>query len=308
MDGLKFFQAWDNFLGLFRAANMPNQNTNPPSEDREVPQDELGDHEEPLDKDAPSEDDTDKQSDTGGSEDHSETDPTDPTDDTNASEPDNVGRDNPIPRVNGSIAVAFSVFCRQAFDSVVMKVEVTVSKVKDFISNAIQTFKEKGFWDTAKEAGAWMKAHPWETARIVAPIVAVIITAITLFAVGFGPAGVAAGSTAAIIQAGIGNVVANSLFATCTSAMMGGSGGLIIFGGVWAMSTVTTAASMSAWKRWKSRNDQSVVLFPGVAPNDISKKMKDAAENFVVGSMLLAAYVTYRIKSWLQSRRRTKSD
>ena len=61
----------------------------------------------------------------------------------------------------------------------------------------------------------------------------------TLF--GFGTAGVAAGSAAAAVQAGIGNVVAGSLFATMTSlGMQGVFVGSTIWGGI---TTVVGAAA-----------------------------------------------------------------
>ncbi|EUC47385.1 hypothetical protein COCMIDRAFT_24708 [Bipolaris oryzae ATCC 44560] len=313
----KFFNAWAEIPRMFRAANLPSQDSDTPSENAEAPQNEYEQPEQPkepeqssrpeqsMDPKVPSENDTDKHSDAGRSENDSDAGFPDVT---NASEPNDDGHNNPTPRGNGSIAKRFKILCRGVFDSVVIKVEMAVSHVKDFISNTIQTIKEKGLLDTAKEVGKWMKAHPWETALIVAPIVATMITAITLLAIGFGPTGIAAGNTAAIIQAGIGNVVAHSLFATCTSAMMGGYGAPIIFGGVWALASVATAALESAWKRWNSHKDRRLILMPRAPLKDFSKQVKDAAENFMIGSMLVAAYVTYRIKSWLQSRRRSESD
>ncbi|OAG24826.1 hypothetical protein CC77DRAFT_1058011 [Alternaria alternata] len=112
------------------------------------------------------------------------------------------------------------------------KATFLATQAKDAVTEAVNKVRELGFIGTAKAIGEWIKLHPWETALIVVPLVALIATAIALSATGFGPAGIVAGSTAAIIQAGIGNVVAGSIFATCTSAMMGGSGALIVFGGV----------------------------------------------------------------------------
>ncbi|KAJ1323018.1 Interferon-induced 6-16 family [Microdochium nivale] len=59
---------------------------------------------------------------------------------------------------------------------------------------------------------------------IVAPAIGV------LNMVGFGAGGIVGGTTAATIQAGIGNVAARSLFATCTSAAASGYGVAVLAG------------------------------------------------------------------------------
>ena len=66
--------------------------------------------------------------------------------------------------------------------------------------------------------------------------------------IGFGAAGPVAGSIAAGIQAGIGNVAAGSLFATLQSAAMGGFGVAIVSGTVEAGAGVLAAASL--FVRW----------------------------------------------------------
>ncbi|KAJ1323019.1 Interferon-induced 6-16 family [Microdochium nivale] len=59
---------------------------------------------------------------------------------------------------------------------------------------------------------------------VIIPCVAVGVVLLVLKLIGFGPAGVCAGSAAAAMQASIGSVTTPSLFATCTSAAAGGYG------------------------------------------------------------------------------------
>ncbi|CAN9222043.1 unnamed protein product [Alternaria alternata] len=157
------------------------------------------------------------------------------------------------------------------------KATFLATQAKDAVTEAVNKVRELGFIGTAKAIGEWIKLHPWETALIVVPLVALIATAIALSATGFGPAGIVAGSTAAIIQAGIGNVVAGSIFATCTSAMMGGSGALIVFGGVWLGSTVFMASLAVAWKRWRDRSQLAMVLSRSDSPKTAAEEVKQAA-------------------------------
>ncbi|KZM28362.1 uncharacterized protein EKO05_0005186 [Ascochyta rabiei] len=96
----------------------------------------------------------------------------------------------------------------------------------------------------------WVKAHPWETAAIINPLILLACTPFILGAVGFTSSGIAAGSIAAGIHAGIGSVAAGSAFATLTSAAMGGYGAIIVFGGVWAVPTAVLGM-VAIWKRWK---------------------------------------------------------
>jgi len=82
-----------------------------------------------------------------------------------------------------------------------------------------------------------------------------------LGAVGFSAAGPVASSTAARVQAGIGNVVAESLFATAQSISMGGTIPPLVTavgGGVGAAAATgasTSAASrVAACLRWRGRS------------------------------------------------------
>jgi hypothetical protein len=67
------------------------------------------------------------------------------------------------------------------------------TQAKDAVTESVKKVKELGFIGTAKAIGEWIKLHPWETALIVVPLVALIATAIALSATGFGPAGIVAG-------------------------------------------------------------------------------------------------------------------
>ncbi|CAN9165287.1 unnamed protein product [Alternaria alternata] len=187
------------------------------------------------------------------------------------------------------------------------KATFLATQAKDAVTEAVNKVRELGFIGTAKAIGEWIKLHPWETALIVVPLVALIATAIALSATGFGPAGIVAGSTAAIIQAGIGNVVAGSIFATCTSAMMGGSGALIVFGGVWLGSTVFMASLVVAWKRWRDRSQLAMVLSRSDSPKTAAEEVKQAASDAVFWTMCAAAYVVYRVKSWYRGHGRGDS-
>lgn len=71
---------------------------------------------------------------------------------------------------------------------------------------------------------------------------AVAVVSLCLTAVGFAPAGIAAGSLAASIQSTIGTVAAGSMFATLQS--LGASGALAIAGTVGAG---VAAIGASAW-------------------------------------------------------------
>ncbi|TAQ86342.1 hypothetical protein B7494_g5308 [Chlorociboria aeruginascens] len=84
-------------------------------------------------------------------------------------------------------------------------------------------------WDQAPTAlRAWIEAHPYQTAFLVMNGVIVlapgVLSAPVLAALGWGGAGVRAGSFAAGLQSTIGNVGARSAFAYVQSAAMGGYG------------------------------------------------------------------------------------
>jgi len=78
-------------------------------------------------------------------------------------------------------------------------------------------------------------------ATVAVPGVAVGAVVSGLGFVGFSATGVVGGTIAATTQAGIGNVVAQSLFATATSAAAGGYGIATITGAVQAIGGATAA-------------------------------------------------------------------
>ena len=104
------------------------------------------------------------------------------------------------------------------------------------------------------------------------------------------------------MHAGIGSVVAGSVFTTCTSAMMGGYGAVIIFGGVWAISTVSLILVAAMRKRWKSHHERALVPRDLATSKSASEIAKQAASDAVFWSMVAVAYAVYRFKSWYRGR------
>ncbi|KAF2873207.1 hypothetical protein BDV95DRAFT_605763 [Massariosphaeria phaeospora] len=98
----------------------------------------------------------------------------------------------------------------------------------------VQDLKNTDWTGLPADAKGWIERHPGQTAGIaagfLAPPLAVMAVPAVLGAAGFTAGGVAAGSAAAGIQAGIGNVVAGSVFATLQSAAMGGAGAAVVNG------------------------------------------------------------------------------
>ncbi|KAI4612865.1 hypothetical protein J4E80_006920 [Alternaria sp. BMP 0032] len=182
------------------------------------------------------------------------------------------------------------------------KVALLAAQARDAALDAVEKVKELGFIGTAKAIGHWMRLNPWKTALIVVPLVALAITAIALSATGFGPAGIVAGSAAAAMHAGIGSVVAGSVFATCTSAMMGGYGAVIIFGGVWAISTALVISVAVMRKRWKSHHERALVPQYLATSKSASEIAKQAASDAVFWGIVAVAYAVHRFKSWYRER------
>ncbi|KAK1656456.1 hypothetical protein BDP81DRAFT_389231 [Colletotrichum phormii] len=100
-----------------------------------------------------------------------------------------------------------------------------------------------------KKAIDWMRENPGTTAcyGLSASSLAVLaapalVAAPALGLAGFGSQGIVAGSAAAGIQAGIGNVVAPSLFATLQSAGAAGYGAAVVNGVIQAGAGVSATA------------------------------------------------------------------
>ncbi|QPH00569.1 hypothetical protein C2857_004319 [Epichloe festucae Fl1] len=100
----------------------------------------------------------------------------------------------------------------------------------------------KTFFGAARNVSA---AHPFAFAAVGAGLLVVagpgIVAAPLLGASGFGSLGPIAGSAAACVQSGIGNVVAGSAFATLQSAGMGGAGAAVVNGVVSTVGGVVAA-------------------------------------------------------------------
>ncbi|KAF2024472.1 hypothetical protein EK21DRAFT_94053 [Setomelanomma holmii] len=130
-------------------------------------------------------------------------------------------------------------------------VRAMMMSAHDALDLAIAALKKIDAFEVMKAALKWMKHHPWETAAIIIPLVILACTPAFLSLAGFTATGVAAGSIAAGIQAGIGgSVAAGSVFATLTSAAMAGYGVPIVFGSVWGISSAV-CWGIAAWKRWR---------------------------------------------------------
>ncbi|KAL1794495.1 hypothetical protein ACET3X_007916 [Alternaria dauci] len=126
-------------------------------------------------------------------------------------------------------------------------------KAEDALAIAVTALKNLHVATLMRAAVEWIKLHPWESVALLVPVVLMACTPAFLGVIGFTAGGVAAGSIAAGIQAGIGNVAAGSLFATLTSAGMAGYGAPVVFGGVGVVSSVV-CWGFAAWKRWRKRS------------------------------------------------------
>ncbi|KAL9631093.1 MAG: hypothetical protein Q9204_004395 [Flavoplaca sp. TL-2023a] len=107
--------------------------------------------------------------------------------------------------------------------------------------------KELHLDQVASDIETWVKAHPWKAAFYAASALSFfapeILSLPALEALGFGFAGVRAGSMAAKIQSVIGPVAARSVFAIWQSARMGGYGVEYVNGGVRALVALADAAA-----------------------------------------------------------------
>ncbi|KAH9871566.1 hypothetical protein J1614_005821 [Plenodomus biglobosus] len=132
--------------------------------------------------------------------------------------------------------------------NITIAVRAYQAKASEALEHAIAELRKMGIINVAKVIISWIKEHPWETAVIAVPLILVACTPAILGGLGFGAGGIVAGSVAAGIQAGIGNVAAGSSFAILTSAMMGGGGLGSILMGIWGSCT-TVMGVIAAWKR-----------------------------------------------------------
>ncbi|KAI9373310.1 hypothetical protein BJX61DRAFT_503325 [Aspergillus egyptiacus] len=82
----------------------------------------------------------------------------------------------------------------------------------------------------AKETVRWAAENPGTAASLAVFASPAIVAAPVLSAVGFGAAGVQAGSMAALWHSMIGNAVAGGAFATFQSAGAGGAGAAVVNG------------------------------------------------------------------------------
>ncbi|KAL0639434.1 hypothetical protein Q9L58_001462 [Maublancomyces gigas] len=97
--------------------------------------------------------------------------------------------------------------------------------------------------------------NPWKFGISSILIVGGILVLVVPVAVGFGTGGVALGSSAAVWQASIGNVVANSLFAVLQSLTM--TGVFYWIGSVMVVVGVAILAVARLWNWFFGGNDDS---------------------------------------------------
>ncbi|KAG6113190.1 hypothetical protein E4U13_003963 [Claviceps humidiphila] len=101
--------------------------------------------------------------------------------------------------------------------------------------------------------------RPFSTAFIAAGVLVAAVPGLAvvpaLGGLGFGALGPVAASNAAVIQSGIGNVAAGSLFATLQSAGMGGAGTAVVNAAVSGAAAAGSALKAFHW--WKTSEDGS---------------------------------------------------
>ncbi|KAF2828655.1 hypothetical protein CC86DRAFT_269002, partial [Ophiobolus disseminans] len=186
---------------------------------------------------------------------------------------------------------------------VIDKANLILGQARDACADAVATCKKLGFVGIAKAAGRWIEMHPWETAAIVVLLVSLVITPVILSAMGFTSVGIAAGTSAAIIHAGIGNVVAGSAFAIAQSAMMGGYG-VFIFGILLAITTTGIGAFAMLKRRWAKRGRNQLALVPyspGIASKDLGFA-RQAGYTLALGLLFVIASGVKRWRRWRQNR------
>jgi hypothetical protein len=108
------------------------------------------------------------------------------------------------------------------------------------------------------------------------------------------------GSAAAATHAGVGNVVVHSLFVTFTSAMVGGYGAPIIFGGIWLVSTIAVAVLGAASRRWKGQRERALVRMGACKPRTGTELLRQAAGYAYYSTILITAYTVHHLRRWWQ--------
>jgi hypothetical protein len=83
---------------------------------------------------------------------------------------------------------------------------------------------------------------------------------------------------------------------------MGGYGALIVFGGVWLGTTAVMICLATAWKRWKSRSQRTMVVSGRGSTNASTERSNQAVPDVMFWTMVAAPYVVYRFKSWYRGR------
>ncbi|KAI0915498.1 hypothetical protein AcV5_003701 [Taiwanofungus camphoratus] len=100
----------------------------------------------------------------------------------------------------------------------------------------------------------WTQVALYAGGAVAGAALAPVVAPIALGAVGFGASGVVGGSLAALIQGGIGNVAAGSLFAICQS--VGAGGALPVLGYVAGAGLGVAATAAAAEQAGGTENDE----------------------------------------------------
>jgi hypothetical protein len=142
---------------------------------------------------------------------------TDDTDDTDTPRTENPGNNEPpsasepsqhmsrpdiIPAIvlpsNSAVAAAVQLTAAAHAAAAQSKdaIRAIATKTQDGLDVAIAALKKMGIDVLAKTAFEWIKAHPWETAAIIVPLILLGCTPAILGAFGFTAGGIAAGTSA----------------------------------------------------------------------------------------------------------------
>ena len=89
--------------------------------------------------------------------------------------------------------------------------------------------------------------------------------------------------------------------------MMGGSGALMIFGGVGVGTFVGIGGALAAWKRWQSQRERALVLAETSSLRTFSETSHRVVDDAVFWTICASAYVVYYMKSWWRGHGGTTS-
>ncbi|QDS67890.1 hypothetical protein FKW77_008161 [Venturia effusa] len=122
---------------------------------------------------------------------------------------------------------------KQIAPAVSSSIDITLTQIRQKSGKNFEKVPQVAL-QTVEDVGRWLAVNPGKTAIIVTSGVVLLapglVSAPALGALGFGPKGVGAGSIAAGVQAGIGNVAAGSAFSILQGAGAGGASEVVVNG------------------------------------------------------------------------------